>query len=316
MNVATIRAWRLIAFLSGAAAISAQQPVRLAPRFEPGWKLRYALEFRTESRGQANGDIENPAAPKRVELQVSGVVRLEVLRMLPSAEGGFASVRLRATYEKLAATAHSDLPDPQLAEAEAQIKRFEGRAIEYTLAADGAVSELTGLDDLLPEQRVVLAQMFAQISLGKSLPPKAMVLGEKWSFEMPSPAGAPLLGYVWRTESTYLRNEPCRAAAAPAAGTELCAVILSRGELRQVAPHKDPTPPEYARNQLRTAGKMSGSTESLTYVSLAYGYVVSVTQSGAESSDITISGRAGELRLRYAGSVASNSQITLLESTR
>jgi hypothetical protein len=311
-----IRVWRLTAAVCCAGAISAQQPVNLAPRFEPGQTLRYAFDFRVETRGTSTGDIEDSAAARGREIQLQGVVRLEVLRVLPaSSGGGLASARLRATYESLAMAVRADVPDPQLAETEAQMKRIEGRSFEYTLAGDGAISDLAGLEDFSAEQRTALTQALAQISLGKNLPPREVAPGATWRTEPVSPSGAPLLGYAWQTVSTYLRNEPCKAAATEANAsppTELCAVILTKGELLQLTPMKDPTPEEYARNELRTSGKMSGAMERLLYVSLATGRVVSVTQNGAESSDIAITNRQGELRMRYAGSLASKSQITLL----
>jgi hypothetical protein len=132
----------------------------------------------------------------------------------------------------------------------------------------------------------------------------------------------PLAGLVWRTGSTYLRNEPCRlpdpngaapsgGAGAPAQAAEMCAVILARLDL--AAPHalKDQTPEEYRRGDLHSAGKWTGDGDSLTYVSLQTGWVVSVTQNASEQMDVTIEHKTGGA-LRYAGSVTTRSQLALL----
>jgi hypothetical protein len=47
-------------------------------------------------------------------------------------------------------------------------------------------------------------------------------------------------------------------------------------------------------------------------VSLRTGWVVSLTQSGVEEMDITVSNADGEARMRYAGRVRTQSQVTLL----
>ena len=51
---------------------------------------------------------------------------------------------------------------------------------------------------------------------------------------------------------------------------------------------------------------------SLAYVMLGTGWVVSITQSGTEEMDVTVSTADGASGVRYAGRVRSQSQITLL----
>src|SRR5580704_11191534 len=103
----------------------------------------------------------------------------------------------------------------------------------------------------------------------------------------------PLDGLAWRTDSTYLRNEPCRPANSDGvAGTILsgdsCAVILT--ELSLVTKHalKDPTPEDYRSKGLRTSGRLTSSGESLSYVSLDSGWVVSANQNGTQQMDFTV----------------------------
>ncbi len=93
---------------------------------------------------------------------------------------------------------------------------------------------------------------------------------------------------------------------------ETCAVILTRYEITQPHPPRDATPEDYRKRGLRTAGRWTGSGESLSYVSLRTGWVVSVTQSGTEEMDLTVSTADGSSGVRYAGRVRSQSQVTLL----
>jgi len=308
------------------------QPVRLVPQFTPGQMLRYSMEFRTTTEGSSAGLIEDPQAPLRREISVTAVVRLEVLDVQPEQRAGhFASVRtrgrirLRATYEESAATSRSDSFDPESAAIEEQYRKLEGRSIEFTLDPDGKVREVEGLKEVFPDERVAGAarDWLSQLALGAALPPQGIAPGQKWSSEHTPNFATPLARMVWRMESTYLRNEPCRPAGAVEAGPadeadETCGVVLTRFEIAQRSPRsagRDATPEEYRKRGLRTAGKWNGSGESLSYISLRTGWMVSVTQTGSEEIDITIATAAGESRVRYMTRLRTQSHITLIDET-
>ena len=74
---------------------------------------------------------------------------------------------------------------------------------------------------------------------------------------------------------------------------------------------RDPTPEEYRKNGMQTAGKWTGSAQSLTYVSLRSGLAVSVTQTGTEEMDVTMT-NAKNSSLHYAGTILSRSQVALV----
>jgi len=320
----------LLCGLLAAGLVSAQAPpssatalqrVRLAPQFVPGQTFRYQMEYRTTTETRRTGLVQDPQAPAQLEITWSALVRLEVLLAEPPAAG---SVRLRATYEKSSATARSDIYDPEGASLAAQYSKLQGHSIECTRTADGKVSNFRGLQDLGlprfdrgdPKAVAAVQDWLSQISSGVGGLAREVAPGESWSSEQPA-AGAPLVGLVWRTESTYLRNEPCRPAVP--SDDERCAVILTRLEMSQPRFHRgqpravrDPTPEDYRARGLRTAGTWSGSGESLTYISLRTGWVVSSTQSGSEEMDVTVSSAEGETSVRYAGRVRSQSQISLL----
>ena len=334
---------RLVPFLTAAVLLCASasglpqarpekppQRILLAPRFVPGSKLRYQIEIRATTEGRQTGLVEDPQAPSQIELNWSAIVRVEVLSAAPpetppatgAAPGQPAApaTRLRASYEKSQATTRSDTFDPEADTIERELGKLKGRSIEYSLDAEGNVLDVQGLQEILADDRAAAAarDWLGRLAIGASLPRAGIAPGQKWSAEQPA-VGTPIAGTVWRSEATYLRNEPCQATAA--GGTvapndllpyETCAVILARYEMLQPRAPRDPTPEEYRKQGLRTAGKWSGTGESLTYVALRTSWVVSVTQSSTEEMDVTVSTADGDSRVRYAGRVRSQSQISLL----
>ncbi len=290
------------------------QRVRLQPQFVPGRVMRYQMEFRTTTAGHRSGLVEDPQGPSRLEVTWSSIVRIDVLA---AADG---VTRLRTTYEKSVATARSDTFDPEAEEIEKQYHNLEGHAIEFTVNAEGKTGEVKGLQDILDDAKAADAarESLTQLAKSTSLPREGIVPGQKWSSEQPA-ASAPLAGIEMRSESTYLRDERCRPAESSTAlpprarvVEQACAVILTRFRMSQPRTPRDPTPEEYRKSGLRTAGRWSGSGESLAYISLRTGWVVSVTQSGEQDMDVTVSTRDGGSGVRYAGQVRSQSQITLL----
>lgn len=299
--------------------------VRLEPKFIPGQTLRYQLDVRSTTETRSEGPIENPQAPSQLEVTLSAVVRLDVLGVESSpppapgkgpAKAPLGSrVHLRTTYEKCAAATRSDVYEPQAAAMEEQYKRLEGKSIEFYIEPDGRVTEITGGKDVLPDDRAAATthDWLTQLARGVRQPQEGVVPGQKWTGDLPI-ANAPLAGLAWRTETTYLRDEPCQPAepAEHSRSAETCAVLLTRFEMVQPAAPADPTPPDYRQRGLRTSGKLTGSGESLSYISLRTGHLVSATQSLAEEMDLTVTTADGDSRVHYAGRVTSRSHVTLL----
>jgi hypothetical protein len=88
-------------------------------------------------------------------------------------------------------------------------------------------------------------------------------------------------------------------------------VILANLNLVRSKAAREQTPPELRKNGLQSAGKWSGSAQSLLYVSLASGLVVSVTQTGTEQMDVTLTSDRNT-SMHYAGSISSRSQVALV----
>lgn len=300
----------------GNTAGGAPSRIHLQPKLAPGDVMRYQVQFQTTSRTTRSGAVSDPQGPSQTVVTWDAILRVEVLPAPSAGAGAAGTMRLRTTYEKSVARLDSDTPDPEQESVEKQYAQMQGKSMEFTLDGAGRVSNVQGLEGIVSGEEAVKAagQWMAQFSASTGAPAAGIVLGEKWSSEE-SAASLPLAGYVWRTDSTYLRNEACRPASlasAPApSAAESCAVILAQLTLRGPRSKKDPTPQEFRRNGLETSGAWSGSGDGLTYISLESGWVVSVTQSMSEQMDVTIS-KGSENGMHYAGTVATRSSLSLV----
>lgn len=291
-------------------------PVVLAPKLTPGQSLRYQLDFRSQAKGNSTSSIADPQGVRVMHLSVSVLTRVDVLSAPPPAKPGTntGALRLRSTYEKIAATVRSDVPDPDSEELERQFAKLEGKSFEFTMDADGRVRDIAGLEGLSPEQAKAAREWLTEFAGGDAAPPGGIVPGQKWTTEQDAGAALPLAGVKWVRESTYLRDEPCRANRQGPAGRENCAVILTRSLLFRKGDPKDATPAEYRAQGLTTAGTIEGTAESLTYISLTTGLVVSVTQSGTEQMDVSITSADGSSTIHYTADIKTESQLSLLSS--
>jgi hypothetical protein len=298
----------------------ASQRVRLAPKFSPGESFRYRIESRTTTTGKTTSPIANPEGGSQSNQTIHLEFRLDVLDVPPAAAGSTAT-RLRATYEKSSAESASDAFDPAQPSIADQYSRVEGRSIEFTLGPGGKLADIKGLDELLPDRAAAQSMVSWLDGLfpATALPPDGITIGQKWKNERPLD-GMPLTGLVWRTESTYLRDEPCdssssiNARTAHAVGRPVgCAVILTRFEIsHRGSPHSDATPEDYLRNGLRTSGTWTGSGESLDTISLASGLLVSSTQTSTQDMDYQITSASSGSSIHRTGQVQTQSEITLL----
>jgi hypothetical protein len=222
-------------------------------------------------------------------------------------------MRIRTTYEHSAASVKSDSPDPQAEDIERRYSRLQGQVIEFTVGTDGHVSDVHGLEGVIDDDQVRKAaeEWMAQVSL-PAIAAEGVAVGQTWNSAQPANS-MPLAGMIWRSNSSYLRNESCRPAdSTPSASSgELCAVILTRESVLPRKQLRDPTPDDYRRNGLRTSGRWSGSGESLSYISLRTHSAVSVTQDSAQQIDFEVTNSSGK-SIRYAGTIETHSRVALL----
>jgi hypothetical protein len=301
-------------------ALMAGQHIRIAPRFIPGTTLRYQIEMRTSTTGTTTTPIANPEGSTQLKQTVTLAVRLDVLDAPSGAKDEPGQVRLRATYEKSHADSETDAYNPEAPSLDASYNRLEGHSIEFTIEPDGRLTDFKGLEGIFsnPSAAAAVLSWVKGLSPAAGFPAKGISIGQKWGSERPL-EDTPLAGLIWRTESTYVRNEACESAghveaeAQRSSGSEeTCAVILTRFEIRRRGSGRDATPDDYRRNGLRTSGTWKGSGESMDSISLASGFVVRSTQTGTQTMDYEISSATTGSKLHYVGRVQSQTEITLL----
>ena len=305
------------------SAVAPSTPrVSLAPRFFPGQSFRYAMEFETTTATSRSGLATDPQGPSKLVITWDATILLEVFPPEVAAPG---SIRLRTTYEKSTAHVTSDTFDPVAAATQVQYQKLEGKVVEFTLDASGKVISVSGLAEIVDGEKAVQAarEWITQLDAGSGAPAGGVTVGQKWSSEQPA-TSLPVVGMVWRTESEYMRDEICHppnpeaAPASPSAASvanpeslETCAVVLTRLSLVHVKSPRDSTSNENRKSGMQTTGKWDGSAQSLSYISLRTGLAVSVTQTGTEEMDVTLT-NGKNASLHYAGTILSRSQVALV----
>jgi len=323
---------------SGAAAVTG--PLELRPKFIPGQVLRYQMELVTTTSGSSGGVVQDPQGPSKLVVTWDATVRIEILP--PAASS--TTQRLRMTYEKSSATIQTDGFDPTAQAIQDQYQGLEGHAVEFALDAQGKVTDISGGDDVFatPQAARDAQAWVAQLSSGFAPPGTTSAPGQHWSSDEPA-TGIPLPDMIWHTDSSYMRDEPCRqsplaAAAAPTAmgpapsagapaSADTCAVILTRVTLvaskatqkaeNNAAKNSGAQSGSGANSSgnvpkgMQTSGTWSGTSESLIYVSLRTGWVASVSQNGDEQMDVTVVSDHLD-SMRYAGTVHSHVDLLLL----
>ncbi len=181
----------------------------LRPRFTTGQILRYRISTITTTTSNTTTPIANAEGASQLKQTLLMQLRIDVLSVAPGASGAPATVRLRATYEKASATSETDAYDPDAATLVDQFNALEGRAVEFTIDADGKLSNVAGLDRLLanPVAANTVRTSMSGLSASSQFPREGIIIGQKWTNERPL-ENSPLANLIWRTESTYVRDEP------------------------------------------------------------------------------------------------------------
>jgi hypothetical protein len=297
--------------------------VSLTPRFVPGQTFRYEMEFETTTQTRRSGLAADPQGPSSLVVDWDATVRIEILPAEAASPGG---IRLRTTYEKSTASIRSDSFDPAADETSAQYHKLEGKVVEFTLNADGKVKSVMGLEGIVDSAKAAQSarNWIAQLSASVGAPPGGVSVGQSWSSESPADS-LPIAGLLWHTDSAYLRNEACHPpnpdlGAAPDSATSAanppavadCAVILANLNVVRSKTAHDPTPEDLRKQGVQSSGKWNGAAQSLLYVSLASGLVVSATQTGEEEMDVTLTSNHYNTSMHYAGTISTRSHVALV----
>lgn len=317
----------LLPFVGNAASAR----IHLTPNFTMGGSFRYHIESRTTTTGTTTTPIANPEAASQLKQVADLEVRLDVVGVQPATNGTPGAARLRATYEKASASTETDAYDPAAASLDAQYNNLQGRFVEFTIESDGKISHVAGLDEAVsnPSAAAAMRAWINGFSPSANLPAEGIAIGQKWSAERPL-ENTPLANLLWRTSSSYLRDEPCQLpsqatsaaqnpadASAPHAASHgpLCAVILTSFDiLRRGSASADATPEDYRHNGLRSSGTWTGKGQSLDTISLQTGMLLRSTQTSTQKMDFEIVSALSGSKMHYAGQVETQSEITLIPS--
>jgi hypothetical protein len=311
--------WRMTPPIPTAAS---SERLHLVAKFTLGESLRYRIESQTKTTATITTPIANPEGGSQSGQVIDMLVRLDVLDVGRPGATSAGAIRFRATYEKSSLESEGDAFDPAAFALADQYGRVQGHSIEFTMDPGEELVNFRGLEDVFPDRSAPPAVLswFSAISSRRGFPSSGITVGQKWRSERPV-LQAPLSDLFWHAESTYLRNEPCDAAATASANpltssatlsTGECAVILTRFEIsRHGSAGTSATPDDYLRNGLRTSGTWSGSGQSLDSISLTNGLLASSTQSSTQTMDYAIISASTGSSIHRAGKVESQTQIAL-----
>ncbi len=297
-------------------AHTANEKIRIAPHFAAGQSFYYRVETHSSTTGKITTPIENPEGASKTSQAVTLLVKLDVVgasQALP----GTQQIRFRATYEQASAESEADAFNPNAPSIGDQYKRVEGQTLEFTLQPNGGLTDFNGLADSFPKLSATDAVIAwaGSLATGGRVPQEGVSIGQKWNNERQL-EGMPLTGILWRSESTYSREDVCGPAANATApgvapgGSKDCAMILTHFEISRHG--SDAAPEEFRRNGLRTSGTWNGSGESLDAISLATGYLESSTQTSTQNIDYEIISAASGSSIHRVSKVEAQTEIRRL----
>lgn len=317
----TLRFVAAMLSLATATAQAGDKPVMLLPKLQTGQTITYMIRYRADKKVKTESNVVAPMAPNAVQMDAHGLLQVEVLEVQP--QNGKAAIHARSRFRNPdldALLKKPDNKDPQEPRARAD---SEDKVVEFTISPDGSVEKIRGLDSLPSEQQQAWQEWAARFALAWTLPAAGVKIGEKWRSEQAEQAGAPIAELNWVRESTYVRNENCRAQQLSVAGEvsassgppETCAVLLTTATLRQKSSPKDATPEEFKIHELKTMGTAKGTNEIITYISLKTGLVVRANEEANQVMDVTVAMADGSNRVHYNVDATSHSEVLLVTET-
>lgn len=318
----------------GAAKPAGGPRVILAPKFTVGETLVYEIESHTSTAGDVVTSITNNEGVKQSSLTIGLRERLEILAMDAQPQPGATSIRMRITWDEAHANATTDAVDPTAANPAEPFAKLQGQSMEFTLAPDGAISKMTGLENIVPGgvPPIEALSWISSLNATRSFPRTGISVGQQWSAERPI-TGAPLAGLSWQLHSTYERAEPCppvqqnaladtsaTATSPPASSvvhSQECAVIESDMTIaRHGSSRSDATPEDYLHQGLRTSGTWTGSGAELGSISIDSGLLVSATETSSQNADYEITSASTGSSIHYTAKVESQTGITLVSESQ
>jgi hypothetical protein len=309
-------------FLLAAASLGAgDRRVHLLPKLQPGQTITYLIRFQSDKTVKTESKVVVPLAPDAAQLDVHGLLHVEILELQLAAEN--VTVHARGQFLTTGSAAPVKTQNDENRAGNNSRADSNGKSVEFTISPDGSVNTAKGLDSLLPEQQQAWQQWVARFALAWTLPAAGLKPGEKSKFEQAEQAGAPIAGLHWARESLYVRDEPCQSSqrslsgdVSPSTGPrDTCAVLLTTATLKQKSPSKNATPEDFKVHELRTMGTANGNGETITYISLRSGLVVRATEETTQFMDVVIAKADGSNRVHYNIDAKSHAEVLLVTET-
>jgi hypothetical protein len=296
--------------------------VNLFPGLRTGQTIRYEISYQSEKQTKTQSSVFLVEAPPSASVEVHASLRLEVLGV--QAQGERAIIHVRTRFASLDSGAKAQVSNSEASPGQTSQGGPDEISIECTIFPDGRVDQVKGLDALPPEQQQAWQEWVSRFAVAAVFPQDGVKLAQKWKTEETEKSPSPISQLSWIRESTYVRNEPCRAAQMSAQGelveadqqpADTCAVILTTATLKQHSSAKDATPEDFKLHQLRTLGTARGTNKSITYISLKTRLVVRATEEADQSMAVTIAKADGSNRVHYDVDAKSRSEILLVADT-
>ena len=314
----TFRLTAAILLLVAASALASGGHVKLVPSLQPAQTLTYLIRYRSDKNVRTEGTVVAPMAPNAAQMDAHGLLQIEVLDAQPA--GNALTLHARAKFLTLDSGVWLKKPGDKEPQWDKQRIDPEGKTIEFTISSEGSVEKVQGLDSFLLDQQQAWQEWVARFALAWTFPSEGVKLGEKWKSEQMEQATAPIAGLNWERESTYVRNESCRATQLSVAGevsrstapTDTCAVVLITATLKQKSSPKDATPEDFKLHNLRTFGTAKGANEIITYISLRTGLLIRATEAASQFMDVVVALTDGSNRVHYNVNATSHSEVLLV----
>jgi hypothetical protein len=303
------------------AAKNKPAPVNLFPRLQAGQTLAYQISYHSDKQVKTKSSVIVATPADSAKIDVNALLRLEILGV--QAQDDRAIIRARTKFEVLASDSNFKTPGFEPPSPQVQRQDPKGKFIEFTILPDGRVDQVTGLDALFPEQQQAWQEWVSRFLLGAELRTSRVRISQKWSSAEAEKSPAPLAGLRWARQSTYVRDEPCRAvqvtlqgSVAPSdAEAETCAVILTTAILNQDSNEKNATPEDFKLHELRTAGTARGANRIITYISLKTGFLVRASEEATQQMNVTVAKADGSNRVHYDVNAKSHSEVVQVVQT-
>lgn len=288
-----------------------------APSFKPSDVSLYRVHLKINRDIKTKSVVSLPQTPTQANLDVQGILQVEVLPAEGSVVPG--SIRLRTWFLALA----SDLSvRPRLSKSgDASLERApaENRFIDCTLTPAGEVDQITGLDALAPEQQQAWREWGTRFAAAFLVASEKHKRGDEWSAEEPEATPSPLAELHWQKKSQYIRDEPCTPLKFTRASeflrvpnSDSCSVIVATAALVQKSSSRDSTPPDYKRHHLRTSGKATGTSDVILSISLRTGQLVRATQNAKQQMDVSIALADGSTQVHYDIDATATTSVELI----